>query len=79
MWTSRTFRFAKQVVTFVLVSGFQFAQHNRGLCHFRRETFSSQLEPMVGGALARVSALRVDLGVGWAIIASPCRFLNFRF
>ena len=59
MWTSRTFRFAKQVVTFALVSGFQVAQHNRGKCHFFIAAFPSQLDVIVGGTLTRASALHV--------------------
>jgi hypothetical protein len=35
--------------------------------------FSSQLETMVGGALARASALHVGLGVGGTTIASGSR------
>jgi hypothetical protein len=48
-------------------SGFQLAQHES---HSRSAAFSSQLEAMVGGALVRVSTLRVGLGVGGATIAS---------
>jgi hypothetical protein len=65
--------FAGGLLTFALVSGFQLAQHNRGQCHFRSAVFSSQLEAMVGGSLARASALRVGLGVGGATIASGSR------
>jgi hypothetical protein len=45
-------------VTFVLVSGFQLPQHNRGN-HFFNVSFSSQLEVMVGDVLVRVSVLHV--------------------
>ncbi len=48
--------FAGGLLAFALVSGFQFAQHNRGKCHFFDASFSSQLEATVGGALARASA-----------------------
>ncbi len=61
------------LLTFPLVSGFQLAQHNRDKCHFFSAAFSSQLEVMVVGVLARASALRVDLGVGRTFIASGSR------
>jgi hypothetical protein len=54
--------------------GFQLAQHNRDVkCHFFIAAFPSQLEAMVGGALARASALNVGLGVGGTTIASGSR------
>ena len=56
--------------TFVLVSRMQLAQQYRGNGHFLSATSSSRREAMVGGALARASALRVGLGVGGAAIAS---------
>jgi hypothetical protein len=62
--------FAGGLLTFALVSGFQLAQHNRDKYHFFNTAFSSQLEAMVGGALARASALNVGLGVGGTTIAS---------
>ena len=61
------------LLTFALVSGFQLAQHNCGKCHFFSAAFPSQLEAMVGGALARASALHVGLGVGGTTIASGSR------
>jgi hypothetical protein len=60
--------FAGGILTFVLPSGFQLAQHNRGQYHFRNAAFSSQLETMVGGALPRASVLCVGLGVGGTTI-----------
>ncbi len=59
-------------MTFVLVSGFQLAQHNRGN-HFFNTSFSSQLEAMVGDVLVRVSALHVGMGVGGTTITSGSR------
>jgi hypothetical protein len=41
--------FTGGLLTFVLVSGLQLTQHNRGKCHFFSATFPSQLETMVGG------------------------------
>ena len=61
------------LLTFALVSGLQLAQINCGTCHFFSAAFSSRLEAMVGGALARASALRIGLGVGRALIASGSR------
>ena len=55
------------------LGGFQLTQHNRGKCHFFRAAFPSQLEVMVGGALARVSVLNVGLGVGGSTIVSGSR------
>jgi hypothetical protein len=63
--------FAVGLLTFALVSGCQLARHNRGIkCHFFIAAFPSQLEAMVGGALARASAFRVGLGVSGATIVS---------
>ena len=59
--------------TFVLVSRMQFAQRYRGNATSFSAASSSRLEAMVGGALARASALRVGLGVGGATIASGSR------
>jgi hypothetical protein len=69
----RTGAFTGGLLTFPLVPGFQLAEHNRGECHFFTAAFPSQLETMVGGALARASALSVGLGVGRAFIASGSR------
>jgi hypothetical protein len=69
----RTGAFAGGLLTFALVSGFQLAQHNRGKCHFFIAAFSSQLEVMVGGALARASVLNVGLDVGGTTIVSGSR------
>ena len=65
--------FTGGLLTFALVSGLQLAQHKRGKCHFFSAAFPSQLEAMVGGALARASAFRVGLGVGGSTIASASR------
>ncbi len=53
-----------------LVSRMPFAQHNHGFDHFFSATSSSRHEAMVDGALARVSAFRVGLGVSGATIVS---------
>ena len=62
--------FAAVLPTFVLVSRMQVAQQYRGNGHFLSAAPSSRREAMVGGALARASALRVGLGVGGATIVS---------
>jgi hypothetical protein len=56
--------------SFALVSRMTFAQHNHDFGHFFISTFSSRREGMVGGALVRVSAFRVGLGVSGATIVS---------
>jgi hypothetical protein len=65
--------FASVLPTFVLVSRMQLAQQYRANVHFLRAVSSSRREAMVGGALARTSVLRVDLGVGGAVISSGSR------
>jgi hypothetical protein len=65
--------FAAVLPTFVLVSRMQLAQQYRGNGHFLSSASSSRHEAMVGGARARVSALRVGLGVGGAAVASGSR------
>ena len=65
--------FAAVLLTFVLVSRMQLAQQYRGNGHFLSAASSPRREAMVGGALARASALRVGLGVGGAAVASRSR------
>ena len=63
--------FAAVLPTFVLVSGIQLAQRYRGnIATSFSAASSSRREAMVGGALARVSAFRVGLGVSGATIVS---------
>jgi hypothetical protein len=54
--------------SFALVSRMPFAHHNRGFGHLFSAASSSPREAMVGGALARDSVFRVDLGVGGSVI-----------
>jgi hypothetical protein len=70
------------LLTLTLVSGFHLPQHNRGQYHFRSETFSSQLEVMIGDTLTRASACR--LGCRWDyhrvwIVCSVIVFVDFSF
>ena len=62
--------FAAVLPTFVLVSRMQLAQQYHGNGHFLSAASSSRHEAMVGGALARASAVRVGLGVSGATIVS---------
>ena len=63
--------FAAVLPTFVLVSGIQLAERYRGnIATSISAASSSRREAMVGGALARVSAFRVGLGVSGATIVS---------
>ena len=62
--------FAAVLPTLVLGSRMQLAQRYRGFGHFLSAASSSRLQTMVGGVLARASALRVGLGVGGAAVAS---------
>jgi hypothetical protein len=65
--------FAAVLPTFVLLPRMQLAQQYRGNGHFLSAASSSRHEAMVGGALARASALRVGLGVsGAAIVSGSC-------
>ena len=52
------------------VSGVQFPQSNSGLFHLRRSAFSSQVKAKVGSTLAKAAALRVNLNIDGAPIAS---------
>ena len=60
----KTGAFTGGILTFTLVSGLQVAQRNCDTYHFFSVSFSSQLESMVGGALARSSALLSWVSVG---------------
>jgi hypothetical protein len=55
--------FAAVLPSFVLVSEMPFAQHNCAFATSFSTVFFSGIEAMVGGALVRVSAFRVGLGV----------------
>ncbi len=72
-WVRRAGAFAVVLPTFVLVSSMQLAQQYRGNGHFLSAASPSRRETMVGGALARASALHVGLGIGGAAIASGSR------
>ena len=65
--------FTAVLPTFVLVSRIHLAQRYRGNATSFSAASSSRREAMVGGALARVSAFRVGLGVGGAVVASGSR------
>jgi hypothetical protein len=65
--------FAAVLPSFVSVSNMSFAQHNRGFSTSFSAASSWRRETMVDGALARVSAFRVGLGVGEAVIAPGLR------
>jgi hypothetical protein len=72
-WVRGAGAFAAMLPTFVLVSRMQLAQQYRGNGHFLRVASSSRHKAMVGGALARASALRVGLGVsGATIVPGSC-------
>jgi hypothetical protein len=62
--------FTPVLPTFVLVSRMHLAQQYRGNGHFLSAAFSSRHKAVVGGALARVTALHVGLGVSGATIVS---------
>ena len=62
--------FAAVLPTFVLGSRMQLAQRYRGFGHFLSAASSSRLQTIVGGVLARASALRVGSGVGGAAVVS---------
>jgi hypothetical protein len=55
---------------FFAASGVQLAQRDRGLFHFRRAAFASQLKSRVGLALAKAAALRIMLSIDGAPITS---------
>ncbi len=55
---------------FFAASGVQSAQSDCGQFHFRRATFSQQLKSKVGLALAKAAALRINLNIDGASIAS---------
>ncbi len=66
--------FAEVLPSVVLVSRIQFAQRYRGnIATSFSAASSSRREAMVGGALARASVFRVDLGVsGPTIVSGSC-------
>ena len=55
---------------FFAASGVQPVQTQRGMFHFRRAAFSQQLKGKVGLALAKAAALRINLNLDGAPIAS---------
>jgi hypothetical protein len=67
-WVRGAGAFAAVLQTFVVVSRMQLALQYRGNSHFLSAASFSRHKAMVGGALARASALPVGLGVGGATI-----------
>ena len=55
---------------FFETSGVQLAQSHRGMFHYGRVSFSSQLEANVGGILSKVAVLRVNLNIDGSPITS---------
>ena len=55
---------------FFAASGVQLAQFDRGFFHYRRAAFSSMLKSHVGNILAKAAALRINLNLDGAPIAS---------
>ena len=55
---------------FFAVSGVQSSQFDRGFFHFRRSAFSGMLKSKCGSILTKASALRVNLNLDGAPIAS---------
>ncbi len=65
--------FDEVLPSFVIVSNMSLAHHNRGFGTSFNATSSLRRETMVDGALSRVSAFRVGLGVsGVAIVSGSC-------
>jgi hypothetical protein len=67
-WVRGVGVFDEVLPTFVLVSRMEVAQQYRGNEHFLSAASSARHKVMVGGALARTSALRVGLGVSGTTI-----------
>ncbi len=72
--------------SFFADSGVQFSQHDRGLFHFRRVAFSSQLKSKVGSTLTKDEALCVNFNIDGVPIVhkepnvcESCRSLRFSF
>ena len=66
---------------FFAASGVEHAQHNQDQFRFRRAAFYSQLKSKVGNILAKATALRINLNIDGAPIAShthsPLPLTNF--
>jgi hypothetical protein len=60
----------RETTAFFAASGVQLAQHDRGQFHYRRAAFSSQLKAKVGNIQAKAAALRINLNIDGAPIAS---------
>ena len=65
-----SYRLIGKLTAFFAASGVQLTQSNRGQFHYRRAAFSSQLKAKVGCILAKVAALRINLNIDGAPIAS---------
>ena len=55
---------------FFAASGVQLAQHDRGQFHYLRAAFSSQRKSKIGNILAKAAALRINLNIDGAPLAS---------
>jgi hypothetical protein len=60
----------RETDSFFAASGVQLAQTDRGQFHFRRAAFFSVLKSRVGNILAKAAALRINLNLDGAPIAS---------
>jgi hypothetical protein len=56
-----------KLTAFFATSGVQLAQHNSGLSHFHRSTYSTQLD---GNLLVKTTTLRINLNLDGAPITS---------
>ncbi len=65
-----SYRLIGKLTAFFAASGVQLAQFTSGQFHFRRAAFSPMLKSKVGLALAKAAALRIDLNLDGAPIAS---------
>jgi hypothetical protein len=62
---------------FFATSGVQSAQSDRDQFHFHRAAFSHQLKTKVGLALVKAAALRINLNIDGASIASKLSLHRF--
>ena len=64
------FQTHRETDRFFATSGVLSAQSDRGFFHYRRAAFSSMLKSRVGNILAKAAALRINLNLDGATIAS---------
>ena len=71
-----SYRLIGKLTVFDTPSGVHLTPTNRGLFHYRRAVFSTQLQVKVGSTLSKTVALRINLNIDGEPITQTSRLLT---